>query len=99
MHSDPFFANTSIAKGIRQVGVDDPKVRFYKTVKEIEERLGEPNVALDSFLISNTPSHEMRNLWGIGKTAMLERNILFQKEDKESYVRTMLQGIGESPTQ
>ena len=86
-------------KGIRQVGVDDPKVHFYKTVKEIEARLGEPNIALDSFLISKTPSHEMEKQWGIDKTAMLKRNILFQKEDKESYVRTMLQGAGGTPTQ
>ena len=86
-------------KGIRQVGVDDPKVHFYKTVKEIEARLGEPNIALNSFLISKTPSHEMEKQWGIDKTAMLKRNILFQKEDKELYVRTMLQGVGESPTQ
>jgi len=61
-------------------------------VKKIEERLGDPNVTLDSFLISNTPSHEMRKLWGIDQAAMVERNILFQQEDKESYVRKMLRG-------
>ena len=85
-------------KGIRQVPVDDPKVRFHETVKEIEERLGEPNIALESFLISNTPSHEMKKLWRIDKSAMLERHILFQKEDKGSYVRTMLQGVCDSRT-
>ena len=54
-------------KGIRNVGADDPKIRFFETVKEIERRLGDPRVALDSFIVSNTPSHVMKKLWGIDK--------------------------------
>jgi len=30
--------------------------QFYATVKEIEQRLGDPDVHLESFIISNTPS-------------------------------------------
>ena len=43
-------------KGIRQLGASDPKIRFYETIKEIEQRLGDPSVRLHSFIVSSTPS-------------------------------------------
>jgi hypothetical protein len=79
-------------KGIRNVGLPDPKIGFHETVKEIEQRLGDPNVVLDSFIISNTPSHVMRKQWGIEKPDMAKRHIVFQDEDKETYIGTVLQG-------
>lgn len=54
-------------KGIRQVGVAGPKVQFYKTIKEIEESLGEPSAHQHSFLVSGTPSHTIRMLRGVEK--------------------------------
>jgi hypothetical protein len=80
-------------KGIRNLGATDPKIQFYRTIKEIEERLGDPAVRLHSFIVSNTPSHTMRMLWGMAKPALAERHILFQKEDKDSYVRAMLSQV------
>ena len=79
-------------KGIRNLGPEDPKIRFYETVKEIEERLGDPDVHLQSFIVSNTPSHEIRRQWNKEKSEMQRCNILFQKEDKDSYVGAMLKG-------
>ncbi len=81
-------------KGIRQVGIEDPKIGFYKTIKEIEERLGDPGVVLESFIVSNTPAYVMEKQWGVSKTEMLKRNIVFQDEDKDSYIRTILSGRG-----
>jgi len=80
-------------KGIRNLGPTDPKIQFYQTIKEIETRLGDANVRLQSFLISNTPSHTMRMLWRMDKPAMAARHILFQEEDRDTYVRDMLQGV------
>ena len=79
-------------KGIRNLGPSDPKIQFYRTIKEIEQRLGDPAVRLQSFIVSNTPSTTMRMLWRMEKSEMQMRNILFQKEDKDSYVKTMLKG-------
>ena len=79
-------------KGIRQVGVTDPKVQFYTTIKDIEERLGDPAVHLHSFLVSGTPSHTMRMLWGVTKQQMQDWNIVFQEEDKDVYIHSLLQG-------
>lgn len=61
-----------------------------KTVKEIEQGLSDPSVTLESFIVSNTPSHEMRRHWSMDKKAMQKHHIVFQEEDADSYVQTML---------
>jgi hypothetical protein len=80
-------------KGIRNLGPTDPKIQFYATIKEIEQRLGDPNVRLESFILSNTPADTLKMLWGMDKPAMKARHILFQEEDKDSYVKVMLQTV------
>ncbi len=80
-------------KGIRNIGATDPKIQFFQTIKEIETRLGDSNVNLHSFIVSNTPSHTMRMLWSLDKPAMTARHILFQEEDHETYVRSMLEQV------
>ena len=79
-------------KGIRNLGSSDPKIQFYETIKEIEQRLGDPTVRLQSFIVSNTPSSTMRRQWGMEKSEMQKRHVLFQEEDKDSYVRKILNG-------
>ena len=73
-------------KGIRNLGATDPKIQFYQTIKEIETRLGDPNVHLHSFIVSNTPSHTMRMLWGMRNRRCSAWHVVFQEEDKETYV-------------
>ncbi len=82
-------------KGIRNIGFNDPKIQFFQTIKDIERRLGEPSVTLSSFIVSNTPSHVMRLLWAVDKPAMEARNILFQDEDKATYVGKMMERLSE----
>ena len=79
-------------KGIRNLGPSDPKIQFFETIKEIEQRLGDPAVRLQSFIVSNTSSTTMRMLWHMEKNEMQKRHVLFQEEDKYSYVETMLKG-------
>lgn len=78
-------------KGIRNVGVTDPKIHFYETIKEIEARLADPSVHLHSFIVSGTPSHSMRLLWGSDKSQMTAWHIVFQEEDRDTYVRAILE--------
>jgi hypothetical protein len=80
-------------KGIRNIGKDDLKIQFSEEIKKIEQRLGDPKVVLDSFIVSNTPSHTMKMLWGMDKNAMNARHILFQEEDQATYIQTMLESI------
>jgi hypothetical protein len=78
-------------KGIRNLGPTDPKIQFHETIKEIEQRLGDPSVHLQSFIVSNTPSATMRMFWNMEKSEMQKRHVLFQEEDRDSYVRSMLE--------
>ncbi|MDZ7615739.1 MAG: DEAD/DEAH box helicase, partial [Patescibacteria group bacterium] len=77
-------------KGIRNIGATDPKVRFHAEIKKIEERLGDADVKLHSFIISTTPSFTMRMLWRMEKAEMQSHHVLFQEEDQDSYIRWML---------
>jgi hypothetical protein len=48
-------------------------------------------VRLQSFIVSNTPSATMRMLWRMDKSEMQKRHVLFQEEDKGSYIGALLQ--------
>ena len=80
-------------KGIRNLqGENDPKIEFHSTIKEIEDRLGGPEVTLNSFIISNTSFDEVA-FWGYTKDELEERHVLFQSEDTTTYIRAMLDRI------
>lgn len=81
-------------KGLRNLeGPDDPKITFYRTIKSIEEglRVQDPNVMLNSFIISNTRLPEV-GWWdgGMTKEQFEERHVLFQQEDKDTYIEKVL---------
>jgi hypothetical protein len=80
-------------KGLRQLddGSSSPKVQFYRTIKDIEARLADPSVILNSFIVSPTP-YKIIPMWGHGLTkAELQKcHVLFQRDDKETYIKTLL---------
>ena len=49
-------------KGLRNIrGFEDPKIQLYKLLKsDIEPRLNDPDIVLDSFIVSNSPYEEIR---------------------------------------
>ena len=59
----------------------------------IQYRLGDPQVTLESFIISNTPSHTMKLFWGMDKTQMETCHVLFQEEDQDTYIEAMLKTV------
>jgi len=81
-------------KGLRQLddGSSNPKVQFFRTIKEIEARLADPSVVLNSFILSATP-YENIPMWGEGmtKAELQKSHVLFQKDDKDTYIRMMLE--------
>lgn len=86
-------------KGIRQLaGLDDPKIAFSKTIKELEERLGDPTVVLNSFIVATTPFKSVGWWAGDEKAEFDKRNVLFQVEDKTSYIQAMLHRVISSTT-
>ncbi|MDI6797971.1 MAG: hypothetical protein QMD09_13560 [Desulfatibacillaceae bacterium] len=83
-------------KGLRNVdGLKDPKIRFFQTIKEIEKRLGDASVVLESFIISNTPYNQIA-WWGEGLTLedFEKRHILFQYDQKDDYIHKLLTMAG-----
>lgn len=76
-------------KGIRQLDtIDDLKIQFYRTIQDVEARLGDPNVSLRSFIVSGTSAAEMEVHWKVTRKKMAERNILFDED--EHYVQRLI---------
>jgi hypothetical protein len=79
-------------KGLRNLeGPEDPKIRFHLTIKELERQLGDPAVVLNSFIVSNTLSNQI-SWWngGMTKDELAARNVLFQGEDRDTYIEKLL---------
>jgi hypothetical protein len=74
-------------KGIRNLqGLDHPKIQLFKTLKEeVEPTLNDPDIMLDSYIISNTPYRDV-SLWG-ERPMFLENHVLFDYD--EEYVKML----------
>lgn len=81
-------------KGLRQLPRSDAKVQFHETVKAIERRLGDPDVSLHAFLLSETSSRELGKLWDLSKEAMESLHVLFPKEDGDYVARLIRKVLG-----
>jgi len=63
---------------------EDGKVQLHRRLKELEAALGNPNVSLDSFLISTTAFADLtkRRAWqGYSRAAFAQTHILFQDDE------------------
>jgi hypothetical protein len=80
-------------KGLRQInGFDNPKIKFHQTLKEtIEPRLNEPNIILNSFIVTPTKLAEL-SFWQDGKTLedFASHNVYFQNDDSQQYIKSIL---------
>ncbi|MCB9903808.1 MAG: DEAD/DEAH box helicase family protein [Planctomycetes bacterium] len=77
-------------KGLRNEGVESPKLAFHRTIKDIEERLGDASMRLESFIVSRTTSAELKLLTGMDKSEFEARHVVFQDEDRDSYIGRIL---------
>jgi hypothetical protein len=79
-------------KGLRNLeSLKDPKIRFHVTIKDLERQLGDPAVVLNSFILSSTRVPEVA-WWdgGMTKDEFEARNVLFQREDRATYIEKLL---------
>ncbi|HXE75507.1 MAG TPA: DEAD/DEAH box helicase family protein [Candidatus Xenobia bacterium] len=82
-------------KGIRNLqGANDPKIRFHEKIKELEQRLGDPKVILNSFVISVTPFKQV-GWWEGGMTEkdFEHHHIFFRDAEKRSHLETMFRKL------
>ena len=94
LHDDKQFITFADPKGIRNHSITDFKLQFYKHIKELEQQLNDKDVILNAFTISNTYYEDLIDTGlKLSKEQMEEQNVLFQKDDKEVYIRKMLESI------
>lgn len=80
-------------KGLRQIqGLTDPKIQLHKAIKAtIQPKLNDPNIELNSFILSNTPYNQLTH-WK-GQESMEDFNsnhIFFQKEQRQFYIQKII---------
>ncbi|MDQ3802565.1 MAG: DEAD/DEAH box helicase family protein [Acidobacteriota bacterium] len=96
LRPDKQFVSFIDPKGIRNLNsIDDPKIRFRQTIKDLERSLQEsaPEVVLNSFIVSNTAQYEVP--WGrsLGLADFEQNHVFFQYEDRLNYIEKMLKVI------
>ena len=84
-------------KGIRNLdgGMQSHKIQLFNSLKSvIANRINDPDMTLDSFIIANTHHSEVRH-WQGGETieGFNRNHVYFQKEQKSQYVNLMLRSI------
>jgi hypothetical protein len=78
--------------GLIHEGPSSPKVKFFETIKDIEKRLGDKTVVLNSFIISPT---RMGDLAKWGSTTLDDfraLNVLLMKDDTE-YIKSLVEAV------
>lgn len=84
-------------KGLRNLrGPDDPKISFYRVIKDVEGRLhaGDAGIVLNSFIVAPTRYKDV-SYWNAGAGPMSiddfkQRNVYFQNDQRTTYVGEML---------
>lgn len=75
----------------------DPKIAFHKTIKEIEQgRLKDPNVTLESWIISPTRLSEVEH-WSDNNDPeeFLRNQVVFMYDDEETYIGKIFDKVSE----
>jgi hypothetical protein len=83
-------------KGLRSIDLNHPKLGLYKEVKVIEEKIGDPSLTLNAFILSPTAFSDLLNVGDLKKKGELEkRNVLFMGEGAGVYLTKMFSRIAE----
>jgi len=76
---------------------DNPKIELYTTIKDIQDRIGDDTVSLDSFILSTTDEPDLMSILdntdsNITKKDLEEKHLIFQ--EKEGYIEKMFSLLG-----
>lgn len=67
------------------MNLNDPKLGLFKEIKEIEVKLGDPNLTLNAFILSATSFSDLLNV-SFKKSDLEERNVLFMDDGSSVYL-------------
>ena len=78
-------------KGIRNLhGLNDPKIQLFRQLQEeVQPSLGDPDIVLDSYIISNTDYKEV-SFW-VSRPEFTDSHVVFQNDD--NYLDIMFENI------
>jgi hypothetical protein len=79
-------------KGLRQMNLTDPKLGLYKEVKVLQEKLGDPKLTLNAFIVSGTQFKSLLNVTG-EQVDLEDRNVLFMPDGGQVYLKKMFERI------
>ena len=80
--------------GLVHEGPASDKIQFHNRIKDVENRFANPDVILNSFILSWTKYPQLR--WGIPQEEMEANHVLFMTDDRDGYIDKMfdcLKGI------
>ena len=80
--------------GLLHEGPGSEKILFHKRIKDVEHRLNDSNVILNSFILSWTQYPQLK--WDNTQEDLENRNVLFMTDDRDGYIDKLfarLQGI------
>lgn len=84
-------------KGIRQMNLTDPKLGLYKEVKILQDKLGDPKLTLNAFILSGTAFGDLLNV--TCKQDDLEaRNVLFMPVGEQVYLKKLFDRVATTVT-
>jgi len=92
--SDKQYVSFIDPKGLRQIqGLSDPKIQLHKSIKTtIQPKLNDPDIELNSFIISNTAYNQLTHWKGQESIEDFNLNhVLFQKEQREYYIKRIIE--------
>ena len=75
-------------KGLRQMNLNDPKLGLYKEVKVLQEKLGDPMLTLNAFIVSGTQFSSLLNV-SCKQADLEERHVLFMSDGGQVYLQKM----------
>ncbi len=75
--------------GLQYEGPGHMKIQFHTIIKEIEHRLADPNVILNSFIV--TPTRFAKLNWCKSMDELLDMNVLFMEDQKNRYVQEIIE--------
>ena len=77
--------------GLMHEGPGSDKIKFHDRIKDVEKRLNDPSVILNSFILSWTPFAKLQ--WEDTKEQLEEKHVLFMKDDPGQYVSKLMSTI------
>lgn len=85
-------------KGLRTLDLNSPKFQLYREIKTVEKELNDPNLTLNSFILSITKYNDLVNVTDFAKMEDLEKShLLFMLDKPETYIEQLLDASLEAP--